>query len=92
MYIFTIDTPVSGLWLWVAGHEEAQGHPDQRRARPQQDCGGVNDHAGGDEQLAAVQDVEGGSYHQTCSATVVRLVKYTGEYFTTIRPPPLTKN
>ena len=52
------------LLVGVVGQHEALRHPDDAGARPQQDGRAVEHDGGGDEELEAVEDVEGGPQHE----------------------------
>ena len=52
------------LLVGVVGQHEALRHPDDAGAGPQQDGGAVEHDGGGEEELEAVEDVEGGSQHE----------------------------
>ena len=52
------------LLVGVVGQDEPLGHPDDAGARPQQDGRAVEHDGGGEEELEAVEDVEGGPQHE----------------------------
>ena len=52
------------LLAGVAGQHEALRHPDDAGPGPQEDCGAVEEDGGGEEELEAVEDVEGGAQHE----------------------------